>query len=46
MSEDAQNPWIDIVTGIRRRTITTGTTMYQMIAEPSGGSRLPEHHHP
>ena len=46
MSEDAQNPWIDIVTGIRRRTITTGTTMYQMIAELQAGSRLPEHHHP
>ena len=41
-----QNPWIEIVPGVRRRTITTGTTMYQMLAELSAGSRLPEHRHP
>lgn len=45
MSENAL-PWIDIVPGIRRQTITAGTTMYQMRAELKAGSRLPEHHHP
>ena len=41
-----ENPWIDIVPGIRRQTITTGTTMYQMRARLDAGSRLPEHQHP
>ena len=45
MSEQ-ENPWIDIAPGIKRRTITTGATMYQMRAELAAGSRLPEHHHP
>lgn len=44
MSEE-ENPWIDIVPGIRRRTIATGATMYQMRAELAAGSRLPEHFH-
>ena len=39
------NPWIDIAPGIKRRTITTGHTMYQMRAELAAGSRLPEHAH-
>jgi quercetin dioxygenase-like cupin family protein len=39
------SPWIDIVPGIRRQTLVTGETMYQMIAELQAGSRLPEHHH-
>ena len=38
--------WIDIAPGIRRRTITHGSTMYQMRAELEAGSRLPEHQHP
>ncbi len=42
MSEQ-ENPWIDIVPGIRRRTICTGATMFQMRAELAAGSRLPEH---
>jgi quercetin dioxygenase-like cupin family protein len=41
-----ENPWIQICPGIKRRTITTGTTMYQMRAELDAGSRLPEHVHP
>lgn len=41
-----EQPWIDIVPGIRRQTITTGTTMYQMRARLDAGSRLPEHQHP
>jgi quercetin dioxygenase-like cupin family protein len=45
MSHDAK-PWVEIAPGIRRQTITTGATMYQMRAELKAGSRLPEHHHP
>ena len=40
-----ENPWIDIVPGIRRRTIANGTTMYQMVAQLEAGSRMPEHTH-
>jgi quercetin dioxygenase-like cupin family protein len=47
MSESiSEHPWIDIVPGIRRRTITYGTSMYQMIAKLDAGSRMPEHKHP
>lgn len=41
-----QNPWIDICPGIRRRTVTHGETMYQMLAELKAGSKMPEHQHP
>jgi len=41
-----ENPWIDICPGIRRRTVTHGETMYQMIAELKAGSKMPEHKHP
>ena len=41
----SRNPWIDMRPGIRRKTITTGATMYQMVAELKAGSHLPEHHH-
>jgi quercetin dioxygenase-like cupin family protein len=41
----SENPWIDIVPGIRRRTIANGTTMYQMVARLEAGSRMPEHKH-
>ena len=40
------NPWIEIAPGIRRQTITTGATMYQMRAQLDAGSRLPIHQHP
>ncbi len=43
---EEENPWVQIVPGIRRRTIATGATMYQMRAELAAGSRLPEHAHP
>ncbi|MDQ6860114.1 MAG: cupin domain-containing protein [Verrucomicrobiota bacterium] len=46
MTEKTEHPWIDIAPGIKRRAIVTGTLMYQMRAELSAGSRLPEHHHP
>ncbi|MEO8439937.1 MAG: cupin domain-containing protein [Spartobacteria bacterium] len=45
MSEE-ENPWVDIAPGIRRRTINSGASMYQMRAELAAGSRLPEHQHP
>src|SRR4051812_18736983 len=41
-----ENPWIDLAPGIRRRTITHGATMYQMIAELEAGSIMPEHNQP
>ncbi len=41
-----EHPWIEIAPGIRRRTITYGTSMYQMIAKLDAGSRMPEHKHP
>jgi quercetin dioxygenase-like cupin family protein len=40
-----QNPWIDICPGIKRRTLTIGASMYQMLAQLEAGSRLPEHRH-
>jgi quercetin dioxygenase-like cupin family protein len=47
VSEPANdNPWIDICPGIRRRTVTHGETMYQMLAELKAGSKMPEHQHP
>ena len=41
-----QNPWIDIVPGIRRRTVANGEAMYQMMAELKAGSLMPAHQHP
>ena len=39
MSESVnKHLWIEIVPGIRRRTITSGTSMYQMIAKLDAGS--------
>jgi len=47
VSEPAnEHHWIDIAPGIRRRTVTSGATMYQMIAQLDAGSRMPEHKHP
>jgi len=43
---EQENPWIEITPGIKRRTVASGATMYQMRAELSAGSRLPEHMHP
>ncbi len=40
------NPWIELCPGIRRRTQTSGETMYQMVAELDANSRMPEHTHP
>ena len=41
-----ENPWIDVAPGIKRRTLASGSSMYQMRAELEAGSRLPEHLHP
>jgi quercetin dioxygenase-like cupin family protein len=41
-----ENPWIEICPGIRRRTVTHGETMYQMLAELKAGSVMPQHKHP
>ncbi len=46
MSRNETQPWIQIAPGIKRRTITTGPTMYQMRAELDAGSLMPEHKHP
>jgi quercetin dioxygenase-like cupin family protein len=41
-----KNPWIEICPGIKRQTITSGKTMYQMLARLKAGSKMPEHQHP
>ena len=41
-----ENPWIEICPGIKRQTVTSGKTMYQMIAKLDAGSKMPEHRHP
>jgi quercetin dioxygenase-like cupin family protein len=39
------NPWIELCSGIKRRTLTSGKSMYQMMAELEAGSVMPEHRH-
>jgi quercetin dioxygenase-like cupin family protein len=41
-----ENLWIDICPGIKRQTVTSGKTMYQMRARLEAGSKMPEHRHP
>jgi quercetin dioxygenase-like cupin family protein len=41
-----ENPWIDMCPGIKRQTVTTGKSMYQMLAKLEAGSTMPEHQHP
>ena len=41
-----ENPWIAICPGIKRQTVTSGKTMYQMVAELEANIQMPEHHHP
>ena len=38
--------WIDMVAGVRRRTLASGRTMMQMLVKLETGSHLPEHQHP
>ena len=37
-------PWINMTPTVRRRTITSGPKMMQMLVELKGCSHLPEHH--
>jgi quercetin dioxygenase-like cupin family protein len=41
-----ENPWIEICPGIKRQTVTSGRTMYQMLATLEAGSKMSEHQHP
>ena len=41
-----ENPWIELCPGVKRRTVTSGERMYQMVAELQAGSRMPAHQHP
>ena len=40
------NPWIEICPGIKRQTVASGKTMYQMTAHLEAGSKMPAHRHP
>ncbi len=40
------NPWIELCPGIRRRTLSHGDKLYQMLAELDAGSTMPAHSHP
>jgi quercetin dioxygenase-like cupin family protein len=40
-----KNPWIQICPGIKRRTLASGKTMYQMLAVLEAGSKMPAHQH-
>ena len=41
-----ENPWIQICPGIKRQTLASGSTMYQMLATLEAGSKMPAHQHP
>jgi len=40
------NPWIEMVEGVQRRTTVSGPAMSQMVVRLEAGSHLPEHRHP
>jgi unsaturated pyranuronate lyase len=40
------NPWIALCPGIKRQTVGSGKTMYQMLATLEAGSKMPPHKHP
>src|SRR5437773_9130033 len=46
MAELAEDRWITMVPGIRRRTVAAGEQMMQMLVVLDAGSYLPEHQHP
>lgn len=46
MSETQEARWIEIVPGIRRRTLAADQRMMQIVVELDAGARLPEHSHP
>jgi quercetin dioxygenase-like cupin family protein len=41
-----KNPWIKICPGIKRQSLTSGKSMYQMLATLEAGSKMPAHQHP
>jgi quercetin dioxygenase-like cupin family protein len=41
-----KNRWIQICPGIKRQTLSSGKTMYQMLATLEAGSKMPAHQHP
>ncbi|MEP6686393.1 MAG: cupin domain-containing protein [Verrucomicrobiota bacterium] len=41
-----ENPSIEMLPGIVRRTVTSGRSMYQMTAHLKAGSVMPAHSHP
>ena len=41
-----KNPWIKMCPGIKRQTLSSGKTMYQMLATLEAGSKMPAHQHP
>jgi quercetin dioxygenase-like cupin family protein len=45
-NQGEENPQIEICPGITRRTITSGRSMYQMVAHLKAGSIMREHRHP
>lgn len=38
--------WIELCPGIRRRTLSHGTALYQMLAQLDAGAMMPAHSHP
>lgn len=40
------NPWLEMVEGVRRRTTVSGRAMSQMVVTLEVGRHLPEHWHP
>ncbi|MFL6526500.1 MAG: cupin domain-containing protein [Chthoniobacterales bacterium] len=38
--------WIELCPGIRRKTLTHGNALYQMLAQLDAGSLMPAHSHP
>ena len=46
MSTATELRWIDMVAGVKRRTLVSGETMHQMHVSLQAGSHLPEHRHP
>ena len=39
------NPWVEMVEGVRRRTTVSGAAMSQMVVMLEAGRHLPEHRH-
>lgn len=42
---NGENPWIEMVEGVRRRTTVSGAGMSQMVVTLEAGRHLPEHRH-